>query len=258
MPGQRQLGVRRSPRHAHASVPDLDQLALGDKIIFDMPDGVFTYAVTVDHDRAARPTSAITDPDADADDHAVRVQPEAQRRAAHRREGQARRSTVRAQESSQAERARRSHVTRPIALVTGASSGSASSFARQLAERGHDLVLVARDEGRLEALAKELEGAHGATARGARRPTSPTPRSSRSSKRGVTTQRADRRAREQRRLRLVRPVPHARPRHRDPRDPAQRGRARAAHARGRGRDGARAARAASSTSRRSRASSPGR
>ncbi len=55
-------------------------------------------------------------------------------------------------------------MTRPIALVTGASSGIGESIARLLAERGHDLVVVARDVGRLEALAKELEAKFGAAA----------------------------------------------------------------------------------------------
>jgi short-subunit dehydrogenase len=45
---------------------------------------------------------------------------------------------------------------RPIALVTGASAGLGREFALLLAERGHDLVIVARREDRLAALRKEV------------------------------------------------------------------------------------------------------
>jgi short-subunit dehydrogenase len=51
--------------------------------------------------------------------------------------------------------------TRPLACITGASTGLGAEFARQLAARGHDLLLVARDEGRLRALADELARTHG-------------------------------------------------------------------------------------------------
>lgn len=47
------------------------------------------------------------------------------------------------------------------AVVTGASSGIGAVYADRLAARGHDLILVARNEARLQAQAAKISARHG-------------------------------------------------------------------------------------------------
>lgn len=49
----------------------------------------------------------------------------------------------------------------PAVLITGASSGIGATYAQRFARRGHDLVLVARDKARLDALAAGLRDESG-------------------------------------------------------------------------------------------------
>jgi len=51
----------------------------------------------------------------------------------------------------------------PSVLITGASTGIGAIYADRFARRGHSLVLVARDRGRMQALANRLHSETGVT-----------------------------------------------------------------------------------------------
>jgi uncharacterized protein len=53
---------------------------------------------------------------------------------------------------------------RPVAVVTGASSGLGRGYAERFAARGHDVVLIARRADRLEQLAARVRAEHGVAA----------------------------------------------------------------------------------------------
>ncbi|SFB55396.1 hypothetical protein SAMN03159488_05147 [Pseudomonas sp. NFIX10] len=50
--------------------------------------------------------------------------------------------------------------THTTVLITGASTGIGAAYAQRFAQRGHNLVLVARDNARLQALAAKLRNEH--------------------------------------------------------------------------------------------------
>lgn len=51
----------------------------------------------------------------------------------------------------------------PTVLITGASTGIGATYADRFAQRGHDLILVARDKNRMEDLAARLRSETGVT-----------------------------------------------------------------------------------------------
>lgn len=55
--------------------------------------------------------------------------------------------------------------SKPLALITGASTGIGATYADRLAKRGYDLILVARDGAKLDQLAAKLSNENGVSVR---------------------------------------------------------------------------------------------
>ena len=126
---------------------------------------------------------------------------------------------------------------RPLAVVTGASSGIGLEYAERLAVLGYDLMVVARRRSRLESVASQLEGDCGAVVEIV--PADLDALRGPSCGRGENLRRCTRprSPRQRSRLRHRRRVRERRCRPRRVRDRAQRDRARQADARSGARDG---------------------
>lgn len=82
-------------------------------------------------------------------------------RARHRSRIALRKTKAKAPTRQRAVSRKVSRNPKPVALITGASSGIGHELAKIFAANGYDLVIVSRRRAPLEALATELSGAHG-------------------------------------------------------------------------------------------------
>ncbi len=126
MPGQRGNTVFPGHRTTHSHpFHNLDLLAPGDEVIFHMPEADYTYAV--------RETLIVVPTDMWVIDQTET--PTFTLVACHPK-GSARQRIVVKGDLIRTDAQGRDRMTRPLALVTGASIGIGEQFARELADRG--------------------------------------------------------------------------------------------------------------------------